>query len=105
MSQGSVLGLYIFDWLMRNASIDDLGFTTHKHQSSRIPETRVDDLEYTDGIGLIKNEKDKVQKQLDALYRVVKKVELLINVDKIKVLLKTSNQHLKSNLMKQCLKW
>ena len=66
---------------MRNANIDDLGFTTHKRQSSRIPEKRFSELEYVDDIG-------KAQKQLDALSSVAKEVGLVINADKTKVLSK-----------------
>ena len=51
---------------MRNANVDDLGFTTNKRQSSRFPEKRASDLEYADDIGLLENDKDKAQKQLDA---------------------------------------
>ena len=71
---------------MRNANIDDLGFTTHKRQSSRIPEKRFSEFEYVDDIGLLENDKDKAQKQLDALSSVAKEVGLVINADKTKVL-------------------
>ena len=68
--QGDLLAPYLFiviiDWVMRNANVDDLGFTTHKRQSSRFPEKRASDLEYADDIGLLENDKDKAQKQLDA---------------------------------------
>ena len=74
--------------MTRNANIDDLNFTTHQRQSSRIPEKGVGDLEYADDIGLLENEKDKAQKQLDALSSVAKEVGLVISVDKIKVLSK-----------------
>ena len=90
--QGDVLAPYLFivfiDWVTRNANIDDLNFTTHQRQSSRIPEKGVGDLEYADDIGLLENEKDKAQKQLDALSSVAKEVGLVISVDKIKVLSK-----------------
>ena len=91
------------DWVMRNANIDDLVFNTHKRQSSRISEKRVSELEYTDNIGLLENDKDKAQKQLDALSSVAKEVSLVINADKAKVLPKNV-ENLKSNLMKQFLK-
>ena len=74
------------DWVMTNANIDDLVFNTHKRQSSRISEKRVSELEYTDNIGLLENDKDKAQKQLDALSCVAKEVSLVINADKTKVL-------------------
>ena len=68
--QGDLLAPYLFiviiDWVMRNANVDDLGFTTNKRQSSRFPEKRASDLEYADDIGLLENDKDKAQKQLDA---------------------------------------
>ena len=92
MLQGGVLAPYLFivviDWVMRNANIDDLGFTTHKCQSSRILEKRVSHLEYADDIGLLENVKDKAQKQLNALSSVAKEVGLVINADKTKVLSK-----------------
>ena len=75
MLQDGVLAPYLFivviQWVMRTPNIDDLGFTTHKHQSSKIPEKRVGDTEYIDDIGLLENAKDKAQKQLDALSRVI----------------------------------
>ena len=83
------LFIVVIDWVMRKAIIDDLGFTTHKQQSSRIPEKRVSDLEYADNISLLENDKDKAQKQLDTLYSVAKEVGLVINADKTKVLSKT----------------
>ena len=102
MSQGDLLAPYVFivviDWVMRNVNIDDLGFTTHKRQSTRIPEKRVGDLEYADDIGLLENEKDKAQKQLDAFSSVAKEVGLVINVDKTKVLSKNIEPKLETEL-------
>ena len=93
--QGDVLAPYLFivviDWVMRNADIHDLGFTTHKRQSSRIPEKKVGDLEYADDIGLLENDTENAQKQLDAISEVAKETGLLINVDKTKVLSKNIN--------------
>ena len=67
--QGDLLAPYLFiviiDWVMRNANVDDLGFTTHKRQSSRFPGKRASDSEYADDISLLENDKDKAQKQLD----------------------------------------
>ena len=94
-----------FPVMMRNANIDDLDLTTHKRLSSRILEKKVSDLEYADDIGLLENEKDKAQKQLDALSIVTEEMGLVINGDKTKVLSRILNQNLKSNLMKLCLKW
>ena len=92
MLQGDVLVPYLFiviiDCVMRNANIDDLGFTTNKRQSSRISEKRVGDLEYAVDIGLLESENDKAQKQLDALSSMAKEVGLVINVDKAKMLSK-----------------
>ena len=63
MLQGNVLAPYLFtvviDWVMRNTNIGDLGYTTHKRQSNRIPERRVSDLKYVDDIGQLENENDK----------------------------------------------
>ena len=50
----------VIDWVITNAKIDDLGFTKHKHQLTRILEKTVIDLEYADDIGLLEN--DKTQK-------------------------------------------
>ena len=90
--QGDVLAPYLFivviDWVMINANIDDLGFITHKRQSSRFTEEKVGDLEYVDDIGLLENEVDNAQRQLDALAGVAKEVGLGINIDKTKVLTK-----------------
>ena len=47
------LFIVVIDWVIRNAKIDDLGFTKHKHQFTRIPEKKVIDLEYADDIGLL----------------------------------------------------
>ena len=109
MLQGEALVPYIFivviDWVMRNPNIDDFGFTRHKCQSSRILEKRISDLEYTCNNGFIENEKDKTQVQPDALSSVAKEGGLVINEDKKNSCQKTLNQNLKSNLMKQCLKW
>ena len=49
---------------------------------------RVSDLEYADDTGLLENDKEKAQKQLDALSSVAKEVGLVINADKTKVLSK-----------------
>ena len=76
---------------MGNADIDDLGFITHKRQSSRIPVKKVGDMEYADDIGLLENNTENAQKQLDALSGAAKEVGLLINVDKTKVLSKNIN--------------
>ena len=47
------LFVVVIDWVIRNAKIDDLDFTKHKHQFTRIPEKTVIDLEYADDIGLL----------------------------------------------------
>ena len=47
------LFVVVIDWVIRNAKIDDIGFTKHKHQFTRIPEKTVIDLEYADDIGLL----------------------------------------------------
>ena len=55
-------------------------------QSSRIPKRRVDDAY---NIALLENEKDKAQKQLDPFSSAAKEVGVVINIGKIKVLLKS----------------
>ena len=55
-------------------------------QSSRIPKKRVDDAY---NIVLLENEKDKAQKQLNPFSSAAKEVGGVINIDKIKVLLKS----------------
>ena len=74
-----------------HADIDDLGFITHKHQSRRIAENKVRDLEYADDIVLLENATENAQKQLDALSDVAKEVGLLNNIEKTKVLAKNIN--------------
>ena len=76
---------------MRNADIDDLGSITHKQQSSRFLAKKVGEMEYPDDIGLLKNNTENAQKQLDALSGVAKEVGLMINVDKTKVLSKNTD--------------
>ena len=69
---------------MRSADIDHLGYITHKRESSRIPVKNVGDMKYVVDIGLLEQNTENTQKQLDALSSVAKEAGLLINVDKTK---------------------
>ncbi len=88
--QGDVLTPFLFivviDWVLRNSDIDQLGFITKPRRSRRYPEQRLGDLDFADDIGLLGNNQEEAQEQLDRLSETASQVSLLINAKKTKVM-------------------
>ena len=88
--QGDVLAPFLFiiiiDWVLKNSNIDHLGFIMAPRRSRRYPAERLTDMEFADDIGLLDNDHQGAQEQLNNISNTAKEVGLLINTDKTKVL-------------------
>jgi hypothetical protein len=73
------------DYVMKK-STKDFGFITHKRQCERLPEIKLNDLDYADDIALLEGCIKRAQEQLNETSNNGKDVGLEINVKKTKIM-------------------
>ena len=87
--QGDVLApslfIIVMDYVMKK-STKDFGFITHKRQCERLPEIKLNDLDYADDIALLEGCIKRAQEQLNETSNNGKDVGLEINVKKTKIM-------------------